>query len=400
VEHVIDHVNDTRRAPRTLFLAHTDVAGGAEFALVRMLLADPAWNAAILLASGDPRDGVFAPLIGRVPIRVRGVRQRAGAANASASAQAGNAARLAVQAAAVRTHPAFRSADLVAANTTRSAAYGALAARTSSVPFVVHIRDLAEPEAIGSTGARIMQRIVLPRADGIVADTARALASAQPFVRAGALTAVIPSASGLKPRAGRVESERPLTVGMLARIDPWKGQELLLDAFAAAFGDGDAVLELAGSAPFGHEDFALHLRARADELGLGDRVRLLGHVEDVDALLARWDVAVQASTRAEPLGQNVLQYLAAGCATVVADEGGPTEWVEHERNGLRFAPRDVAALTAALKRLDAEPELRASLGAAAAATPGLLSDAEVAAAQRDFYSDVVGEVARRRGRGR
>jgi glycosyltransferase involved in cell wall biosynthesis len=400
VEHVIDHVNDTRRAPRTLFLAHTDVAGGAELALVRMLLADPAWNAAILLASGDPREGVFAPLIGRVPIRVRGVRQLAGAADASVPAQAANAARLGVQAAAVRTHPAFRSADVVVANTTRSAAYGALAARTSSVPFVVHIRDLAEPEAIGSAGARIMRRVVLPRADGIVADTERALASAQPFARADAVTAVIPSASGLKPGARRIETERPLTVGMLARIDPWKGQELLLDAFAAALADGDAVLELAGSAPFGHEDFALHLRARADELGLGDRVRMLGHVEDVDALLARWDVAVQASTRAEPLGQNVLQYLAAGCATVVADEGGPTEWVEHERNGLRFVPRDGAALSAALERLDGDPALRARLGAAAAVTPGLLSDAEVAAAQRDFYSEVVGEVARRRGRSR
>lgn len=395
-----DHVNDMRRGPRTLFLAHTDVPGGAELALVRMLLADRAWNAAILLASGDPLDGVFAPLVGRVPIRVRGVRQLAGAASASAAAQAGNAVRLLAQAVAVRTHPAFRSADVVVANTTRSAAYGALAARTSHAPFVVHIRDLAESEAIGSAGASIIQRIVLPRADGIVADTARALASARPFARDDAVVAVIPSASGLKPGAPRIESERPLTVGMLARIDPWKGQELLLDAFAAAFAEGDAVLELAGSAPFGHEDFALHLRDRADALGLGDRVRLLGHVEDIDVLLARWDIAVQASTRAEPLGQNVLQYLAAGCATVVADEGGPTEWVEHERNGLRFAPRDVDALTAALQRLDAEPALRAELGRAAAATPGLLSDAEVAAMQRDFYGDVVGEVARRRGRSR
>lgn len=393
---MIDHVS-THRTPRTLFLAHTTVAGGAELALVRMLLAGPSWNAAVLLASGDPRDGVFAPLLGRVPIRVRGVRQPPGAASASPVAQSANAARLAIAAAAVRTHPAFRSAQIVVANTTRSAAYGALAARTSPVPFVVHIRDLAEAEAIGGAGARIMQRIVLPRADGIVADTERALASALPFARAGAITAVIPSASGLRPGALRPVSGQPLTVGMLARIDPWKGQELLLDAFATAFPKGDAVLELAGSAPFGHEDFALHLRARADGLGLGDRVRLLGHVEDVDTLLSRWDIAVQASTRPEPLGQNVLQYLAAGCATVVADEGGPTEWVEHERNGLRFQARNAASLRAALERLAADSSLRASLGAAAAATPGLMSDVEVAAAQRAFYRDVAVAVAERRG---
>lgn len=376
--------------PRTLFLTHTAVAGGAELDLVRMLLADPAWNAAILLPRvGDLRDGVFAPLVGLVPMRVRGVRQRAGAASASVPAQLGNAARLAAQAAVVRTHPAFRSADVVVANTTRSAAYGALAARTSRVPFVVHIRDLADAEALGGAGARIMQQVVLPRADGVVADTAYAMASAQPFLRSDALTAVIPSASGLKRAASRPTRDGPLTVGMLARIDPWKGQDLLLDAFATAFAHGDAVLEFAGAAPFGHEDFAQHLRVRAAELGLGDRVRLLGHVHDVDALLARWDIAVQASTRAEPLGQNVLQYLAAGCATVVADEGGPAEWVEDGRNGLRFAPRDVGSLSAVLQRLGSDPALRTRLASAASATPGLLSDEESSGAHRSFYGNVL-----------
>jgi glycosyltransferase involved in cell wall biosynthesis len=382
------------RAPRTLFLNHTTVRGGAELALVRMLVADPAWNAVLLLPSVGGDLGVFEPLRGRVPIRTTGARQRAGAAGATVLAQTGNAARLVAQATAVRTHLAFRSADLVVANSTRSAAYGALAARTSRLPFVVHVRDLAEAEALGAVGALIMQRIVLPRADGVVADTEYALASARPFVRGGTPMAAIPSASDLRRAAPRTAADGPLTVGMLARIDPWKGQELLLDAFAAALGDSDAVLEFAGGAPFGHEDYAEALRSRAERLGLGERVRMLGHVDDVDTVLARWQVAVQASVRAEPLGQNVLQYLAAGCATVVADEGGPTEWVEHEGNGLRFAPRDVAALAAALRRLGDDEALRGRLGEAARSTPALRTDAEVAAEHRVFYDEVVTRVKR------
>ena len=187
---------------------------------------------------------------------------------------------------------------------------------------------------------------------------------------------------------------------MLARIDPWKGQRVLLDAFAEAFAGSDATLEFAGAAPFGHDGFLEELRGRAAELGVTEQVRFLGHVDDVDGLIERWDVAVQASTRPEPLGQNVLQYLAAGRAVVVADEGGPTEWVHDDVNGLQFAARDTRSLADVLRRLGADPALRARLGLAAAATPGLLVDSEVAAAHGTFYAEVIDAVRQRAERGR
>lgn len=243
-----------------------------------------------------------------------------------------------------------------------------------------------------------MRRLVLPRADGVVADTRRALESAVPFTRPGAAVAVIPSASGLVTRTTARPEAGPLTVGMLARIDPWKGQELLLDAFAQAFPHGDERLQFAGSAPFGHDDYAARLRRRAAHHGIADRVDLLGHVDDVDSLLGGWDIAVQASLRAEPLGQNVLQYLAAGCATLVADEGGPTEWVRDGVNGLRFVPRDVDDLSEALRRLGDSPSLRRALGEEAVRTPGLRSDREIAEEHAVFYDDVRA-AAGRGGRG-
>jgi glycosyltransferase involved in cell wall biosynthesis len=373
-------------ALRTLFLNHTTVPGGAELSLVRMLRAHDHWNAVVLLARpGTPGLGAFADVPAHIPVLIAGVVQRYGASSAGSSTQAANAVRLAAQAVSTRLHPVFRTADVVVANTTRSAAYGALAACASRIPFVVHIRDLVDPEAIGGSGAAIMERIVLPRAHGVIADTERALDSARPFTRRDAVLRVVPSASGIVRRARRTRSSAPLRIGMLARIDPWKGQELLLEAFAGAFPVGDQRLELAGGAPFGHEDFAAHLRRRAVDLGVSDRLDLRGHVSDVDALLDQWDIAVQASLRAEPLGQNVLQYLAAGCATIVADEGGPTEWVRPEVNGLHFTARDPASLAAALRRLADDVTLRDRLGGVASVTPQLMTDAQAAAAHRDVY---------------
>ncbi|GLI27369.1 hypothetical protein ARHIZOSPH14_16110 [Agromyces rhizosphaerae] len=374
-----------------LHLDHTTARGGAEYALVRMLAANPAWTPTVLLAPTDDRgNGVYDELPARVPVRVAGVRQPAGVSAGGALRQATALARLVAQSLATRLQPAFRTADLVDANTARAAAYGALAARTSGVPFVVHLRDMTTPEAIGRAGYALMTREVLPRADGVIANSRATLESSRPFLRRDARTAVIPSAAGLHPgSASTPTGDGPLTIGMLARIDPWKGQGQLLHAFARALGDSDARLVLPGDAPFGHEAYARYLRALAADLGVADRVEFPGHVSDIAGTLAGWDVAVQASVRPEPLGQNVLQYLAAGRAVVVAGEGGPAEWVTDGVNGLVVAPRDIDALAAALGRLAVDDALRARLAAGAAATPGLLDDEAVAAAHAEFYAEVV-----------
>ncbi|WP_165391245.1 glycosyltransferase family 4 protein [Agromyces ramosus] len=385
-----------------LHLDHTTVAGGAEFALLRMMQAGAPWRPCIMLAPTDEEGlGVYEALPPEIPCRVVGVRQPAGVSWGGISLQVLAGARLVMQAIATRMHRSFREADVVDANTARAAAYGAIAARFSRVPFVVHVRDMTERDALGRTGHFLMRRVILPRADGIISDTHPPLDSARPYVKPEALMSVIPSASGIRVRdTPPMRTEGTLRIGMLARIDPWKGQGVLLDAFAEACADVDACLEFAGAAPFGHEDFLAELKGRAVELGVADRVIFHGHVADVDTLIEEWDIAVQASTRPEPLGQNVLQYLAAGRAVVVADEGGPTEWVHDEVNGLLFPARDARGLAEVLRRLAASPELRERLGSAAAATPGLLDDAEVAEAHATFYHEVIEAVRRRVTRGR
>lgn len=390
------------RFPRVLHLDHTTVAGGAEFALLRMLKAGAPWSPFVMIAPTDePGLGVYEALPPDVPYRVVGVRQPAGVSWGGIGLQLVAGARLIVQALATRMHPRFRDAHVVDANTARAAAYGAIAARLSRVPFVVHVRDMTDRDALGRFGHFLMTRVILPRADGVVSDTHPPLDSARPHLRPESIARVIPSASGIRIRETLPErAPGGLRVGMLARIDPWKGQRVLLDAFADAFAGTDATLDFAGAAPFGHEDFLAELRERSAELGVAGQVRFLGHVDDVDGLIDQWDVAVQASTRPEPLGQNVLQYLASGRAVVVADEGGPTEWVHDGVNGLQFAARDVASLADALRWLGADPALRARLSIAAATTPGLMGDTEVAEAHGTFYAEVIDAVRQRAVRGR
>ena len=391
-----------RRPMRIVHLDHTSVVGGAEFALLRMLRAHPSWSPYVLVAPASGRGlGIYDGVPPTIPLKVVGVRQPAGASTGRFGAAMGVGVRVAAQAIVVRCSRAFRGADLVDANTARAAAYGALAVRWRRKPFVVHLRDLVEPDALGPAGHSLMVRWVLPRADGVIANSHATLDSALEYVRPGVPAEVIPSASGLRSGGptGLPAGDGPVrTIGMLARIDPWKGQLVLLEAFAGVFRGRDVRLQFAGEALFGHEDHLAELQERAAELGVADQVDFLGHVNDVDALIAHWDLAVQASTRPEPLGQNVLQYLAAGRAVIAVDEGGPAEWITDGVNGLLVRPRDVVTLAAALGRLDTDAALRSRLAAAAAATPGLLDDEAVTHAHEAFYERVLRFVAdRRRG---
>lgn len=110
-----------------------------------------------------------------------------------------------------------------------------------------------------------------------------------------------------------------LYVGRL--IKP-KGVDELLEAFAlVAKKEPRATLTLVGHGPREEDLFA-----RADELGLGDRVSILPPVspEDVNALMHKHDLLVHAS-KGETFGMTVVEAVAAGLPVLATRSGGPQE---------------------------------------------------------------------------
>ena len=105
------------------------------------------------------------------------------------------------------------------------------------------------------------------------------------------------------------------------------------------------------------------LRGRL-EAALPDGVRLLGHRADFLELVGAADVVVLPSLW-EGLAYAVLEPMALGRAIVVSDGAGNPDAVGDA--GLVFPAGDVRAMAEAISRLAADPDLRASLGQAAAA---------------------------------
>jgi glycosyltransferase involved in cell wall biosynthesis len=109
-----------------------------------------------------------------------------------------------------------------------------------------------------------------------------------------------------------------------------------------------------------------NLERRRDELGLGDVVRFLGHVDGVDSLLSAADVFVNPAW-AEAFPYTVLEAMRAGAAIVATDVGGTGEAIEEGVTGRLVAGADPEALVGAIDSLLADRDLARRLGDAARA---------------------------------
>jgi glycosyltransferase involved in cell wall biosynthesis len=160
--------------------------------------------------------------------------------------------------------------------------------------------------------------------------------------------------SGDQPAVLDVPAGAKLVLG-LGRLHEVKAFDVLIRAVARL---ADVYCVIAGEGP---ERAAL---ARLiDELGVGERVRLLGWRTDTGPLLRRADVFV-SSSRHEPLGNMVLEAFSAGTAVVAARAEGPGEVIRDGIDGVLVPVDDVAAMADAIRAVLADSVRAAALGAA------------------------------------
>ena len=372
---------------RIVHVSHTASPGGAELALRRLLLAQHAWSAAVCAPSGGD---AFDESVGRAEfdLTMPGF-PTGGTRGGNPLLAARYVAALRSNARALGASSAYTTADLVHANTALAGIVSAMAARPRSRPLVLHLRDFVSPESLGRFGFVAFTRIALRRCTGVIANSRATLDSASELLPANTIRTVLQSPSGITARvAVPLVRESVGAVAMIGRLQRWKGQHIFLRAFAAVFAGTSVRALIAGAPMFGEEEFEAELGNLVREHGIEGQVDFLGHVADVRSLLKRVDVLVHASIRSEPLGQSILQGLAAAIPVVATQGGGPSELIAPEENGLLVAPDSVDALAAALRRLAESRELRARLAAGAARHPGVMTDDECAEAHAEFFQSV------------
>ena len=361
---------------KRLFFVHPNSeVGGSDIGLVRLIeaLGRDRYD----VCAAVPAEGPVTPLLRAAGARVHLVPMMQLRTLPSPSYQARYLARMWPTVRDLAALIRAERADLVHTNSLYCL-YGGFAARVARTPHVWHVREIppAIPIARPALGRMVLalSRMVIAMTHAVSGSVfgSRAEDRRIRYIAEGidlgewsreAVTRSIRDELGIGRDA--------LVVGFVARLDPWKGLDIFLEACARiADSFPDAVFLVSGDAPGGMESYRDAMIAKAAALGLGDRVRFLGwryRMADIPALMADLDVFCHTSIAPEPFGAVIMEAMAMGCAVIASREGGPMEIVEDGVSGLLVPPRDAAGLAAAIDGLLRDPARRRQLGQAARA---------------------------------
>ncbi len=147
-----------------------------------------------------------------------------------------------------------------------------------------------------------------------------------------------------------------------SRLDPYKGHRLHLEALSRLKANKNWHALFVGATQRGHEGYLRSLERQRERLGLGSRVRFLGHRTDVDSLMGSADVFCHPNIAPEPFGLVFVEAMHAGIPVVATRFGGAEEILA--QGGGRLVLPEAQALAGALTELIADPHLREELGRA------------------------------------
>ncbi len=263
--------------------------------------------------------------------------------------------------------------DIVHTHSSKAGILGRWAAWLARVPIIIHTphghifygyygKDLTQVFVL-------MERITAKITDKIITLTARGKEEHVQFNIAN-VDKFLPIYSGIdinyfsNPKVSSGEKRKELGIpldsvvfGAVARLDPVKGNDFLIEAMAQVVKQfSNARLIIAGD---GSQRGLLE--GRIKELGIEENVLLLGFRKDIPEILQMIDVFVLASLN-EGMGRVILEAMACEKPIVATRVGGIPELVEHGKQGFLVEPAEPSSLSQAMLELAVDGEKRKFFG--------------------------------------
>ncbi|MEL7211911.1 MAG: glycosyltransferase family 4 protein [Pseudomonadota bacterium] len=258
--------------------------------------------------------------------------------------------------------------DVVISFLTKVNTLTVLAATGTQVPVIISERN--NPAAQPSSAIwGPLNSFAMKRASAIVMQTQRICDELPSSLSRKSIVVPNPCAPIGDVRTGPPQGEGVHFVAV-GRLDPQKGFDLLLRAFAACW-RADQNLKLT---IFGEGSQRGDLERLSVALGVNDAVRLPGVTTSPGAWIEAGDIMV-LSSRYEGFPNVVAEATVSGLPVIAFDcPYGPRELISDGRNGLLIPEGDVSALADAMSRLAADATLRQSMRTAASLNRARLSE--------------------------
>jgi glycosyltransferase involved in cell wall biosynthesis len=253
-------------------------------------------------------------------------------------------------------------------NSSRDSWIGAIAARfVRPRPAIIRMRHISAP-----LNRNVMTRLLYRRLIDMVVVTGGEKTRRELIERDGLAAPRVaafpigldveyfrPAPPGHDLRAELGLPSRQLVVGLISYLRSYKGHEYFVEAAAmiAAKRD-DVTFIIVGEGP---EEPSI--KKRIEQLGISERVRMLGFREDLLNVFRSCDVFAIPSVEGDTIPQVLMQALAMGIPVVSTTVGSIPDVVIDGQTGFIVPPRNANALADAIMKLLDDADLRTRIGA-------------------------------------
>lgn len=156
-----------------------------------------------------------------------------------------------------------------------------------------------------------------------------------------------------------------LVIGMIGRVNSWKGQSDFLQAIETVLNKHKSVYALLVGGVFAGEEWRyLELERKINELNLlyDNRIILSDFRDDNYLIHNLIDIFVLPSTNPDPLPTVILESMASGKPIVAYRHGGVCEMVKDGYNGILVSPCCIELLSSAIEELVIDYQKRNEMG--------------------------------------
>ncbi|MGI3130191.1 glycosyltransferase family 4 protein [Halopseudomonas pachastrellae] len=141
-----------------------------------------------------------------------------------------------------------------------------------------------------------------------------------------------------------------LVIGLVGRMNDWKGHCLLLKAFELIdIDEMNLKIIFKGSPSPSKAGYAEILQSISNNR-YRENIEIVSFQKDPATVWSDIDICVVPSTKPEPFGLVVIEAMAARIPVIAANHGGPSELIDDEVTGFLFTPNNAESLAACIEK--------------------------------------------------
>lgn len=151
------------------------------------------------------------------------------------------------------------------------------------------------------------------------------------------------------------------TIAIIGRIDPLKGQHILINAAQLLHRDDFEILIVGESTRNESNRYEVELKQKIRSLGMQGTIFFKPYSDNVALYYSATDIFVMAS-KGETFGTVTVEAMSFGIPVIGTNSSGTPELLEHGKSGLLFEPDNAEELSQKLRLLLDESSLREEIG--------------------------------------